>query len=347
MENTNMAENIVELLTDVADAIREKKGSQDKINAQNFADEIKNLPSGSAPRYTGHADVEGLKAIGWDDDDIAYYQQYGVNWNEEDDQYHLVSDDNKALYGVLTASNYKSYSSRIVYMPKIDGIGSGSMAFNNFQALVALPLKLQGSTTFFYCFNGCKSLACCPPLDFSSTTNCDEMFSGTTTLQYIPTLSLIKATSISSMFNSSNYKGSVNIYAPNVITVGNLFRGCTSISSINLHVKVAPFDETSFHGNYSLRELHITADSVTLIGEYVFSNAISLSRPYIQSLASSVSFAFSPLIEKDALLYIINNAIPPTEGITIKLHKSAFERLGNDADIVAAIEGKNISIISA
>jgi hypothetical protein len=41
-----MAENIVELLTDVADAIREKKGSNEPINAQNFADEIKNLPSG-------------------------------------------------------------------------------------------------------------------------------------------------------------------------------------------------------------------------------------------------------------------------------------------------------------
>ena len=46
MESIDMAENIVELLTDVADAIREKKGTQDKINAQNFADEIKNLPSG-------------------------------------------------------------------------------------------------------------------------------------------------------------------------------------------------------------------------------------------------------------------------------------------------------------
>lgn len=41
-----MAENIVELLTDVADAIREKKGSTEKINAQAFAEEIKNLPSG-------------------------------------------------------------------------------------------------------------------------------------------------------------------------------------------------------------------------------------------------------------------------------------------------------------
>ena len=41
-----MAENIVELLTDVADAIREKKGSTEPINAQNFAEEIKSLPSG-------------------------------------------------------------------------------------------------------------------------------------------------------------------------------------------------------------------------------------------------------------------------------------------------------------
>ena len=41
-----MAENIVELLTDVADAIREKKGSTEPINAQNFAEEIRNIPSG-------------------------------------------------------------------------------------------------------------------------------------------------------------------------------------------------------------------------------------------------------------------------------------------------------------
>lgn len=43
-----MAETIVELLTDVADAIREKKGSNEPINAQNFAEEIKNLPSGGS-----------------------------------------------------------------------------------------------------------------------------------------------------------------------------------------------------------------------------------------------------------------------------------------------------------
>lgn len=41
-----MAETIVELLTDVADAIREKKGTSDKINAQRFAEEIRSIEGG-------------------------------------------------------------------------------------------------------------------------------------------------------------------------------------------------------------------------------------------------------------------------------------------------------------
>lgn len=38
--------NLTDFLTDVANAIREKKGSSEKINPQNFSEEIKNLPSG-------------------------------------------------------------------------------------------------------------------------------------------------------------------------------------------------------------------------------------------------------------------------------------------------------------
>lgn len=41
--------NLHDFLQDVADAIKEKKGSNDAINAQDFSDEIKNLPSGSSP----------------------------------------------------------------------------------------------------------------------------------------------------------------------------------------------------------------------------------------------------------------------------------------------------------
>ena len=128
-------DNLKDFLTDVADAIREKSGESGLINPQDFSARIAAIQTGgggggetpSRPSWTGHADVEGLKAIGWTDEDIAYYQQNGVNWNEEDDDYHKVTDDNKALYGVLTAKNISTYKGRIVYLPKIDTSGNTSM----------------------------------------------------------------------------------------------------------------------------------------------------------------------------------------------------------------------------
>ena len=36
-------DNLIDFLTDVANAIREKKGTSDPINAQDFADEIKSV----------------------------------------------------------------------------------------------------------------------------------------------------------------------------------------------------------------------------------------------------------------------------------------------------------------
>ena len=134
---------------------------------------------GAKPKWTGHADAEGLRAIGWTDEDIAYYQENGVNWNEEDDEWHKVTDDNKALYGVLTASNISSYKDRIVYLPKIDtsSVTSMSTMFFNCYSLTAIPLLDTSSVTsmngmFYYCY----SLTAIPQLDTSSVTSMNNMF---------------------------------------------------------------------------------------------------------------------------------------------------------------------------
>lgn len=67
-------DNLTDFLTDVADAIRAKKGTTDKINPQDFSDEIKNLPSGGAPTPCEFKDVnfydyEGtiLYSYDWDE----------------------------------------------------------------------------------------------------------------------------------------------------------------------------------------------------------------------------------------------------------------------------------------
>ena len=135
--------------------------------------------SGGGSGWTGHADAEGLRAIGWTDEDIAYYQANGVNWNEEDDEYHKVTDDNKALYGVLTADNFSSYADRIVYLPKIDTSGMTDMSkmFNNCYSLVSIPhLDTQNVKDMNRMFYNCYSLVSIPQLDTQNVTNMSNMF---------------------------------------------------------------------------------------------------------------------------------------------------------------------------
>lgn len=198
-------DNLKDFLTDVADAIREKKGTEDLINPQDFSDEIKNLPSGGGNGCTGHADAEGLKAIGWDDEDIAYYQKYGVNWNAEDDEYHKVSDDNKALYGVLTADNIQDYKDRIVYLPKIDTSGLKDMysMFKDCKAMVTIPMiDTSNVINMTSIFRECYSLVTIPPLDTSKVESMSMMFMGCHALRTIPPLETSKASTPQMFYNT-------------------------------------------------------------------------------------------------------------------------------------------------
>ena len=183
-------DNLKDFLTDLADAIREKTGESSPINPQDFSSKIKSISGGgsSKPTYTGHADVAGLKAIGWTDDDIAYYQENGVNWNEEEDHLHLVSDDNKELYGLLTANNIQTYKDRIVYLPKIDTSSKTSMRsmFSNCSSLVSIPqLDTANVTNMSSMFNNCRSLVSIPQLDTANVTNMSNMFNGCYSLTHV------------------------------------------------------------------------------------------------------------------------------------------------------------------
>ena len=72
-------DNLTNYLTDVATAIKEKKGDNSPINISEFDTEIINLPSGGEPKlFDGSYDREGLKQIGWTDEDVDYYNKYGA-----------------------------------------------------------------------------------------------------------------------------------------------------------------------------------------------------------------------------------------------------------------------------
>ena len=323
-------DNLTDFLADVADAIRSKKGISNPINPQDFSAEINSIEGGgtstpSRPTWTGHADAEGLRAIGWTDEDIAYYQEHGVNWNEEDDEYHKVSDGNKALYGVLTASNISTYKDRIVYLPKIDTSSVTSMykKFENCYSLVAIPLlDTSKVTNMYYMFSNCYSLTAIPLLDTSNVTNMAKMFGNCSSLTAIPLLDTSKVTSMESMFSN-----------------------CHSLTAIPL------LDTSKVTSMIYMLDNCYTLVAVPLLNKYKVTSADNMLRKCyslrfanLNNVKLYLNLGDSSLLSKESLLYIINNEAA-TSAITIKLASYAYERLVTDSDIVAALTSHpNISL---
>ena len=289
-----------------------------------------NVPIGgggtsSKPKWTGHADAEGLRAIGWTDEDIAYYQAHGVNWNEEDDEYHKVSDDNKALYGVLTADNIANYRDRIVYLPKID---------------TSNVVNMGGM------FYGCYSLVSIPQLDTSKTTSLHNIFGECYSLVSIPQLDTSKVTTMANMFaNCYSLMSIPQLDTQNVANMTNTFYDCYSLVSIpQLDTQNVANMTNTFYDCYSLVSIPQLDTSNVIYITNMFRGCYSLTTANLKNAKRAYDLSSAKLLSKDSLLYIINNEAA-TSAITIKLASYAYTRLAEDADVVAALANHpNVSL---
>lgn len=87
--------------------------------------------------------------------------------------------------------------------------------------------------------------------------------------------------------------------------------------------------------------------------DLTFGECVELEEVRIYRLGTSIKFSWSPNLSKESVQYMIENANPPSGAavgsITITLHPTAYARLKDDADIVAALEAKNgvITLVSA
>ena len=305
----------------------------------------------SQTKWTGHADVEGLKAIGWTDEDIAYYQANGVNWNEEDDQYHKVPEDNIALYGVLTPYNISTYKDRIVYLPKIDTSNVTDMnnMFYSCYTLVSIPKLDTSSVTNMYCiFSFCYSLVSIPRLDTSKVKNMSRMFYKCYSLVSIPQLDTSSVTDMSQMLSDCSLITSIpQIDTSEVTNMYNMFYNCFSLVSIpKLDTSKVLDMGQMFYYCYAIVSIPQLDTSTVTNMNNMFSNCFSAQIVNLKGMKVALNVSTTQLFTKDSLLYIINNE-SAAKAITIKLSSYCYTKYSTDADVVAALANHpNISIAS-
>ena len=149
-------------LTDVADAIKNKKGDDTPILASEFDTEITNLPSGGS----SHA---------WS----------AIGYNEEPKSFQEMFDYSKEIYdnwdNTIIVLNYKfNGDKKLVWFPLVDtsNVTNMSSMFNNCTSLKEIPqLNTSNVTNMSYMFYYCTSLEEIPQFDTSNVRNMSYMLS--------------------------------------------------------------------------------------------------------------------------------------------------------------------------
>ena len=297
--------NLTDFLTDVADAIRTKKGTTAKINPQDFSSEIASIPAGGSATVS-KSDVnfydydgtllhsyskdeflalsalpdlptrEGLTCQGWNYT-LAKAKGYVTSYGVLDIGATYITDDGKTRLYIKIAANGRMnvplYFSQTVANGVTIDWGDGSTT----QTLTGTGNK---NTTHTY-----ASID-----DYIITL---KVTSGT--------LGLGNGNSAYSVMGSTTNNGKVYCnmlqkaeIGSSVTSIGNsAFKNCSSLSSIVIPSGVTSIENSAFQNCYSLSSIVIPSN-VTSIGNSTFNGCYSLSSIVIPSNVTSIeNSAFS------------------------------------------------------
>ena len=271
MARTN---KLSDFLTDVADAIRSKKGSQDTISASQFDTEILGLPSGTYQTKTLTINANGSQTVtpdqGYDAIDeitittqVPQKQLQSKTYNFTTNQtIELLPDTGYDGFDVVTLTiNIPSEYNAKMLTTISDTVADLSKYIVKVPALDTSNIRNMNST-----FYGCSALTEVPPLNTSNVTTMNSTFYGCSSLTSIPLLTTSNVTSMSNIFKNCTSLVNVPVFNTSaLINMTNMFSGCTNLSNNSLNNILAMcINATSFGGVKTLRTLGLTSAQATI-----------------------------------------------------------------------------------
>lgn len=203
-------------LTDVADAIRTKKGTSETILASDFDTEIENLPSGGD--YNAYLEAPST-----------YYASGGIKRFIK----KIENIDTSKMTSIESLFDGCSFLEEI---PLIDtsNVTNMTYAFRSALTIKTIPLiDTSKVTNMLGMFQGCSALETIPLIDTSKATDLYIMFSKNSTLKTIPSLDLSSATRTESMFQECLLLEEVGKLKVEVLTnTTSMFSGCSLLSNV-------------------------------------------------------------------------------------------------------------------
>ena len=220
MARTNTLGNF---LTDVASAIREKKGTTDAILASNFDTEIASIESGvDINEYLSDTITKGTSSSGgWLKTIIKLRSPLTVEGTSAEYmfyQYPLNELPQLDTSNVTNMSNMFYSCSKLTTIPQLDtsNVTEMNSMFAYCSKLTTIPqIDTSKVNSMTYMFGNCSNLTTIPQIDTSNVTRIDEMFKYCTNLTTIPQLNGEKLTAVVGAFNSckslENFNGIINL----------------------------------------------------------------------------------------------------------------------------------------
>lgn len=212
-------DNLNNFLTDVADSIREKKGTTELIPASEFDTEIDSISSGvDINEYFSETINGGSYNLG--------------GWS------HVILKFRTPLVAVSDNGNYMFNKYPLSELPQVD---------------------TSNVTNMSYMFYDCNTITTIPFIDTSKVTTTNGMFSGCSKLTTIPQLDTSNVLYMTQMFyNCNNLITIPQLDARSILRIDSVFQSARNIQNFGGFPNLGQAYSTSQSANYSNYTLNLS-----------------------------------------------------------------------------------------